>query len=110
MSGPPPGNTGPPVRAGSNGIVNGPMTMSQPPRPNDGGLGGGAGGSTQNGAMSQQNLNQIVSEHILSILTRQNLGRLCYSQPLSHVIYVFFFFQTVAHSVFYLFSISVAPS
>lgn len=64
MSGPPPSNAGnPAARTTSNGAVNGIMAMPQS-RPGEGALGGNAAGNSQNGALSQQNLNQIVRLNI----------------------------------------------
>lgn len=47
-------------RGGSNGVVNGAMSMPLQPRPHDAGLGGASGVPAPAGAMSSQNLNQIV--------------------------------------------------
>ena len=63
MSGPQPSNAGSsaPRTTGSN-VVNGSMSMSAQPRSNENGLGNTSGGGSQGGTMSQQNLNQIVSQ------------------------------------------------
>lgn len=60
MSGQPPGSAG--GRTGSVSGVNGIMAIPPQSSRVDSGLGGssGGGGGTQNGAMSQKDLNQIV--------------------------------------------------
>ena len=51
-------------RTGSNGVVNGNMSMPSQTRVPDGAFGGGVGPPPPSGTMSQQNLNQIVSSHL----------------------------------------------
>ena len=63
MSGQPPSNAGSSApRTTGNNAVNGSMPMSAQPRSNESGLGNNSGSGNQGGTISQQNLNQIVSQ------------------------------------------------
>ena len=73
MSGQPQANQGAAgSRTGSNGVVNGTMsTPSQPqPRGPEAGLGTGGGTNPPTAALSQQNLNQIVSSGPITVFAQ----------------------------------------
>lgn len=68
MSGQPSGNAGnAPSRPTTNGNSNGGISHLPQQRSNDAQAGGTSSSGAQNGSMSQQNLNGIVSKHFLGL-------------------------------------------